>query len=143
MWEIDLYDQITTFLLSLSLGAVFALVFYFGEAVRVANNISKIRIWINDISYFAVSAIITYCFLLSRSNGEIRGYIIVGIVLGWWLFKIVFSKHFVKFLTIIINSINKILGKISNATGKIILKLYIFLRKTFKKRQFQEKKVEK
>ena len=119
MWEIDLYDQITTFLLSLSLGAVFALVFYFGEAVRVANNISKIRIWINDISYFAVSAIITYCFLLSRSNGEIRGYIIVGIVLGWWLFKIVFSKHFVKFLTIIINGINKILVRGGAANNSV------------------------
>lgn len=124
MWEIDLADQIRSFLYSLLLGGVFALAFYIGESFRRASRIRGVWLWLCDILYFAVAGFVTFCFLLSRSNGEVRGYILFGIALGFLAFKVLFSKLIlfclIRFLILVTNLFCKIRSNILKLFHKIL-----------------------
>ena len=140
MWEIDLGNQISTFLLSLPLGGFFALCFFTLEAFRIVSGIKGVRLWINDILFFALTAFITFCFLLVRSNGEIRGYVLIGELIGFWVFKKLFYRIYIKYSVRLIGLIKTAVKSISSAICTITLKIYRKLRKSFKKLKNIEKK---
>ena len=140
MWEIDLGNQIATFLLSIPLGCFFALLFFVFEAFRIANNIKGIRLWIRDIVFFVFAGLITFCFLLVRSNGEIRGYVLFGIAGGFWLFKRLVSKIVLKCLVWLIRFSKRQYERIYVAVGTRFLKIYRKICKTLKKLQKYKKK---
>ena len=48
-------------------------------------NVTDILIWI-------IYAFITFIFFISRTNGEIRGYALVGELIGFWLARITVSR---------------------------------------------------
>lgn len=122
------------------MGAFFALVFYTLEAVRVAERIRGLRLWINDILIFTVAGFVTFCFLLVRCNGEIRGFVLVGELSGLLIFKALFSKLYLKLMIRLISRITGILKSISAFFGRRFLKTYVFLRKILKKLTFSGKK---
>lgn len=140
MWEIDLGNQITTFLLSLPLGGFFALAFFTLEAFRIANGIKGVSLWTNDILFFALAGFITFCFLLVRSNGEVRGYVLIGEAIGFWFFKKLFYNVYIKYSVLLIRLIKKASKNISSAICTITLKIYCKLRKTLKKLKNNKKK---
>lgn len=75
---------------------------------------SFIAVFITDILFFVFSAFVTFIFLISRTNGEIRAYVILGETLGF-----IFSRH----------TISKLYLKILCAIFCVIVKLKIYLRK--------------
>lgn len=140
MWEIDLADQITTFLLSLPLGGFLSLLFYSGEVVRTIYGIKGFRLWISDILFFAFSGFITFCFLLSRSYGEIRGYIIFGIILGFWLFKTLLSGLYRKIFGGILRALKGAKTFLFKQIKQTMLKIFSKWQKSSKKLKDIEKK---
>ncbi len=140
MWEIDLGNQITTFLLSLLTGGFFALIFIVLESFRIADSIKGVKLWINDLLFFAFAGFVTFCFLLVRSNGELRGYVLAGEAIGFWVIRKLFYKIFVKYLVCLIRLIKAIIKSISSAISTISLKTYRKIRKTLKKLKNNKKK---
>lgn len=57
-----------------------------------AINVCDLLIWI-------VYAIVTFIFLIARTNGEIRGYVLFGELLGFVLVRYTFSKLWYRFLS--------------------------------------------
>ena len=82
MWEIDNYDQVITFLLSLVLGATFCAFYDVIRAVRRVCFNSFIAVNICDIVTWIIYAFVTFIFLISRTNGEIRSYVLFGELCG-------------------------------------------------------------
>lgn len=92
MWEINNYNQTITFLLSLCLGALFCTLY---DIIRAARKVCLNSFWavqITDIFLWVLYAFVTFVFLVSRTNGEIRGYVLAGEFLGFVLFRISFSR---------------------------------------------------
>ena len=140
MWEIDLADQITSFLLSLPLGIILSVAFFTLEALNIANGNSKIRIWISDILYFAAAGFVTFCYLLLRSNGEVRGYILVGEGIGFLIFKALFSKYYVKILLWIIGFVKSVFDRIVQTVNGFFNKIICEIQKSLKKLENNKKK---
>ncbi len=94
MWEINLTNQITSFLLSLALGIAFCLVY---DILRVAHKLGLNSFWavfFTDIIYWVVASFVTFLFLIARTNGELRGYIFVGEIIGFFLCRMTISRLF-------------------------------------------------
>lgn len=85
--EIALYSQILVLLWSLVLGAILSLLYVvfriFEEALRLNNQ----SLFIMDVSYLILCAFATFIYMLIASDGEIRGYVITGEIVGWIAYR--------------------------------------------------------
>ncbi len=98
MWEISNNNQITTFVLSLLLGCIFCLSYDILRALRKVCLNSFIAVNICDILYWIIYAFVTFIFLIARTNGEIRGFVLFGELIGFVLFRVSISKYIVGIL---------------------------------------------
>lgn len=83
MWEISLADQTLTFLLSLLGGGVLCLLYDLFRIFRLSRNTSSLGMFVEDVLYFVLCGFLTFCFFIVRCSGEIRGYVLLGELLGF------------------------------------------------------------
>ena len=92
MWEINLTDQSTTFLLSMLLGAIFCFIFDITRGIRLFCLNSKLAVFFTDVIYFLVVSFINFCFFLTRESAQVRGYVFIGVIIGFFVFRLTVSK---------------------------------------------------
>lgn len=139
MWEIGLNHQALTVVLSVFVGFVFCLIFDTIKAIRVFLKLKTFGVFISDVLFFIIISPLEFCFLLSRSFGEIRGFILVAQVMGFFCFRSLISKTYIKLLIFLLNILRKasdLVGRtfqvFSEKVDKIVkffLKKGLFLRK--------------
>ena len=100
MWEINNSLQILSFSRSLVLGILLCVLYDFIKSLRLTVNFSAIAIFLQDIAYSCIAAFVTFLFLLSVTNGEMRGYVISGILAGFIISRFTLSRLFCKFLKV-------------------------------------------
>ncbi len=140
MWEISNEAQLLTFIYSLALGVIFCLFYDILRGIRSSIKISDFLTFIQDIIYFTIIAFLSFIFLLSRTNGEIRGYVICGILLGFVICFLTISKLFFKILKFIFSKIKWIIGKSSSFVNANFEKIDRFIRKILKNIENSSKK---
>lgn len=89
-------SQLTIFLFSGVLGAALGVIY---DIIGVFNAVLKEnlpRIFVQDVLYFIVSAVITFMYMLIVNGGEIRIYIVVGETVGWLIYRATVGKFVYK-----------------------------------------------
>lgn len=122
MWEINAYHQTISFVLSLCLGALFCALYDIVRAVRKVCLNSFWAVLFTDILIWVFYAFATFIFLIARTNGEIRGYILVGELSGFVLCRISLSRLFFPMLCFIITKAAAIKQKISCCISRFYIK---------------------
>lgn len=97
MWEISINDQMLTLLYSLCLGVILCVFYDVFKAFHKAGFDSPLQVFIGDILYCVIAAFATFLLLLSRTNGEIRGYVLVATLVGFIITRFTLS-HITVFL---------------------------------------------
>ena len=115
MWEINNLLQVINFARSLCLGIAFCLVYDILRANRKLFDFSAVSIFFQDIAFSLFTAFITFVFLLSITNGELRGFVFISISLGFFLSRFTVSKIWVCFLKLIIGLIKSGIFVVSKA----------------------------
>lgn len=92
MWEISINDQMLTLLYSLCLGVILCIFYDVFRAFHKAGFNSPIQVFIGDILYCVAAAFVTFLFLLSRTNGEIRGYVLASALIGFIITRLTLSR---------------------------------------------------
>ncbi len=92
MSEITFADQTVSLLLAAGIGAVLCLLYDVFRLLRLALSSGRVAIFIEDVLWFFLSALVTYMLCLARCKGEVRGFIIIGEVLGFLLWRISASR---------------------------------------------------
>lgn len=139
MWEIDLNGQTQTFIYSLCLGALLCLFYDIIRAIRKVWQKSAAAVFFEDLFFWIISAFATFIFLIARTSGEIRGYVLVCELVGFVLCRLTFSRvffflivHFFAFLGKIIafvnNGINVFYTKTELGVLIILGKIYVFVK---------------
>ena len=113
MWEINNSLQILSFLRSLILGVLLCVLYDFIKSARLMVDFSDITIFLQDIIYSCISAFVTFIFLLSVTNGEMRGYVISGILAGFIISRFTLSRLFCKFLKLVFGGIKRLFEVVS------------------------------
>lgn len=114
MWEINNSLQILSFLRSILLGVLLCVLYDFIKSARLTVDFSDIAIFLQDIIYSCISAFVTFVFLLSVTNGEMRGYVILGVLAGFIIWRITLSRFLCKFLKFIFSGVKRLFDVISN-----------------------------
>jgi spore cortex biosynthesis protein YabQ len=118
MWEINNYFQWLSFGRAILLGAFLCLIYDIIRLLRYFTD-KKTNTFLGDVLFFIISSVFTFSLLLSNTNGQLRLYIFVGIVIGFALFRLLISN----LLFCIFKPIKKILIKIRSVYIKFIGKI--------------------
>lgn len=99
-------EQVYVFLYSILTGAIIGLLFDIFRAFRF-NSIKDIWVYIQDVIFWLITAviIITSAFLINE--GELRVYMLIGYLLGAIFYMLLFSKFILGIFKFIVSHIRK------------------------------------
>ena len=83
---IAITEQASVFFRSLMLGAVLGCLYDFFRITRLAFIIPSLLVLVEDLLFFLFSSIILFGFMLENSYGQIRYFILLGVLLGWTIY---------------------------------------------------------
>ena len=141
MWEISVADQSVTFLLSIALGGLLCLIYDVFRSIRKTKNYSATAVFFQDITFFVISAILTFIFLLATTAGVLRAYIIIGVLIGAVLMRLTFSRIFFVVLTFVLKLVVKYLGAFREEFYRTGDRIFALLMKISKKTLNRVKKI--
>lgn len=136
--------EVQFFLVSILSGVILLIVY---DIIRISRRIIKhfkVLVAIEDILFWVASSIFIFIMMYKQNNGDIRGFSIMGMLIGMLVYNHILSKLVVNAFTTIINKIiwvikkiisiiffpfKKILGFIFKYTRRFLL----FLRKKLRK----------
>lgn len=105
------------------------LIAFIYDAFRIKRKTFKtstIFIYMEDIAYWLIAVVVMFAVIYYSNEGEIRGYIFIGTVLGIILYSLLFSKIVTRVLLFIIKVVResvKIIWRIVTYPVIIILRI--------------------
>ena len=120
-------EQVYIFLATILVGAVMGIVFDFFRALRRNGNTCNIIVYLQDIIFWLIVAVIIITSSFVLNNGELRGYMLIGYVLGAFIYMLTLSKYIKSFFGFI-------LDLISNGL-QILCKPFNMVSKSFQKKE--------
>ena len=113
-----LVEQVYIFGWSIVVGAVLGLLFDIFRGIRW-EGIRDIWVYIQDIIFWIVVAVIIICSAFLMNMGEIRGYMLIGYFLGAGFYMLLFSKFILGTLKWINQKIRSTLQRLAENIKKI------------------------
>ncbi len=86
---------------SVMFGAALCLYYDVARIFRLAVRHSAAAVFCEDLSFWITSAFAVFLFLLARTNGELRGYVFVSLLAGFFACRFTVSRLFVRIGTLI------------------------------------------
>ncbi len=123
MWEISNSVQAIDFLRSVIFGIFICAYYGIFAALRKNGINSNIAVLFEDILFFVIISPLIFLFLLATTNGELRLYIGIGILVGFYIFKFTFYK----LLVLVISKLLYLIRTVLDFLRKIFLKFSCFL----------------
>lgn len=96
--QISSLKDTLSILISIITGIIISVIFDIFKAIRKSFKSGQLIIFIQDIIFFLISAIITFTLLFLRVNGEIRWFILFFELIGFTVSQKLFSRYIVKAL---------------------------------------------
>ena len=116
-------EQVYIFFTSVIIGAIMGIIFDFFRALRRKGNTKNILVYIQDVIFWLIIAIIIIVSSFIINNGELRGYMLLGYILGAIIYMLIFSKYIKLLFGIIFDFIEKIFGYLMLPFEKLARKL--------------------
>ncbi len=147
---LSLSTQTRSFLLSLGFGLIIGILYDVLRIVRILLSFSKIATFVTDFLFSVLSAVMTFLFCLSVTNGEVRLYIILGEFIGFSVFYLSFGTVAVKFSEKTVKKIFNVFRKFFRFIFSPFIKIFTVvsikctkLRKKVQKTVKNHKKIDK
>ena len=116
-------NQLFSFFIYVIVGILLGFIFDIFRALRKSIKNSTVATNIEDILFVIISFIIIAMVVQIVSKGELRFYILLGIILGILIYFLSVSKYIITGETWILKSIIKILKSIYNFFIKFLKKI--------------------
>lgn len=108
MQSVTITAQTQMFLLSCGFGFLLGLLYDGFRIFRMAFLKQKTVVFFQDILYFIVCGCLTFLFCLTMNYGEIRGYVLLGEVLGWIVYYFSLGAMIFRASSAIVKVLNKV-----------------------------------
>lgn len=116
-------NQVTVFLWTIMIGAILGFVFDFFRILRRKGNTKDIMVYLQDVVFWLIVTIVIIVSTFLINDGELRGYMLFGYILGAVFYILLFSNFIRKTFSFLFDSIEKVFkviaGKVSNVVKKI------------------------
>ncbi len=143
MWEITIKSQLTSFFCALVVGILLSVFFDFFRTLRKCIIHKKITVFIEDIIFFIIATFITFMLLMARCNGEVRAYVLISIIAGFFVYRITLSKLLFPVAAWLLNYFLKFINKIASIIAKSVLWGIKKVKKVLKIRNSSKKTLER
>ncbi len=108
----SLSAQLYAFAITILAGASSGLIF---DGYRLLRSVLRPGVWstaVMDLFFWLVLAPVLTIYLLMANWGELRFYVVIGVVLGLAFYYLLFSHLIIRSLVLFMNSIGKIISGI-------------------------------
>lgn len=139
MWEITIKEQLLSFMYANLMGLALSIIFDLFRTLRKSFTHGKIAVFIEDVLFFTIAQFITFMLLMARCNGEVRAYIIIGIIIGFFIYRVTVSRIVLPISVLIFKFIIKIFIKIGSLASKYLLKIIKRVKKLLKRKNTDKK----
>lgn len=148
-------NQAYVFFVFILNGFLIGLLFDVFRILRKSFTTNDFVTYIEDIAFWIISAIIMLYSIFKFNNGELRGFIFVGILVGVCIYLLLFSRLFIKVNVFIIDILKRIIYYVLILPSKTLFKylrkiifkpvsfIFINLRKNMSKFKIKTKKTNK
>ncbi len=99
------------FMFSLN-GVLIGLLFDFFRIIRKCFKISNFITYIQDILFWILTGISIIFFMYFYSEGTIRLYLFIGMILGFFIYMLIISKYIIKLFVFIIEIMKMVFIKL-------------------------------
>ena len=123
-----LLSQFNTVVIFFLTGICIGLLFDFFRIQRKVLKTCDFITYIQDILFWIVSGLIIIFVIMKYTNGEIRIYMVLGIILGILIYFLIISKYIMKIFVCILSFLLNIIGKLLFP----IKKIYKIIKKSWK-----------
>ena len=123
-----LLSQFNTVFIFCLTGLGIGLLFDFFRIQRKVLKTCDFITYIQDILFWIVSGLIIIFVIMKYTNGEIRIYMVLGIILGILIYFLIISKYIMKIFVCILSFLLNIIGKLLFP----IKKIYKIIKKSWK-----------
>ena len=134
-------QQVRIFLYAVGFGFFIGIVYDLFRTLRLMLSGGKKAFIVSDILFSLAAGFFTFLFALSRLDGNIRGYVLMGELLGFLVYSVTFGAFFSKLTDRIVLGIYRFFKMLAKPFLYIYRKLRKFLRKSAKKNEFFSKKI--
>ena len=114
-----LLSQFNTVFIFFLTGICIGLLFDFFRIQRKVLKTCDFITYIQDILFWIVSGLIIIFVIMKYTNGEIRIYMVLGIILGILIYFLIISKYIMKIFVCILSFLLNIIGKLLFPIKKI------------------------
>lgn len=107
------------------------------DVLRIIRNVfphEGMLMTVEDLSYWIFNAWFLFRMMYRENNGELRGYVMVGVVLGMVLYNVTISPHIVRSISWIFLHIRKKCEILKNRLKKPLKHITIILHNYFTKK---------
>lgn len=116
-------NQTYLFIVFTIVGIIIGILFDIFRILRKSFKTNDIVTYIQDIFFWILTGIIILFSMYKFSNGELRFFMIIGIIMGTLMYMITFSKYVIKISVFIINIIKTIIVYPIKVIEKILKKI--------------------
>lgn len=116
MLEINLIDEFYIFLFAINYGLIIGVIYDLYRVFRHYSKPRKILSIVEDLILWLIITLVFFMFLVKNTDGIIRGFVIVGFLIGCIFYLKVISKYnfplLMKIFKLILSVISEIMGLI-------------------------------
>jgi spore cortex biosynthesis protein YabQ len=121
-------NQAYLFLIFTLDGVGIALLFDFFRILRRSFKTADFVTYIEDVLFWLIAGMVVLYSAFIFNNGEIRAFMIFGIIIGALLYILLLSNYVMKFSILIIGIIKKIVGKTYKILSYPIIQIFKFIK---------------
>lgn len=128
--SISIHQETYAFAISLLGGVSIALIYDILRAIRMMMKSNKKVIHLFDIIFWIIAAGMSFYFINIGNDGQIRGFMFIGLIIGWTIYFFIVGKKLVNVICFILNKLFKLMEvifKIITIPFKFIFKFLAFL----------------
>lgn len=140
-----LYNQIRVLIVFNITGIIIGLIFDFFRAQRRAIKTINFITYIQDVLFWILSGAVIIAATIKYTDGEIRSYMVLGLIVGVVFYFTLLSKYVLKFVSCIVSYMVKLASYITSFVFKWvkivfspIIKLFTYIK--IKKKILQNNK---
>ena len=105
MYSVPQNQQLIIFLASIGLGFLLGIFYDILRTIRLTISKSNVGIIVFDVIYFIIFGFASFLFILAMNKGEVRIYIPVGEVIGWFFYYFSFGLAAIKITDLLVKVI--------------------------------------
>lgn len=129
MLEIELIDEFYIFLLAIGYGLILGFFYDLYRVFRYYSRPKRILSIIQDLIFWLIVTLVFFTFLFHNTNGVVRGFVIIGFLIGGILYLKIISKYNFPILIRLFKLILRLIHEIISIILYPFRKIFIFYKR--------------